>query len=121
MALVRLTRPSALTTEHLGVHVEGTEAGGLIDGGLSDFQHCVPSTPPSPAAAVVVLAEFLDVPVAALLAPEPACPLARPRTDAHTHLWLGGQHQVLSEVGGRVAVATPIDPTTELPLPGETP
>lgn len=121
MALVRLDRPSALTAEHLGVHVEGTESGGLIDGGLSDFQHCVPSTPPPPTADQVVIAEFLDVPVAALLAPEPACPLARPRTDAHTHLWLGGQHQVLSEAHGRIEVATPIDPTTGLPLPGETP
>lgn len=116
MALVRLDRPSALTAEHLGVHVEGTEAGGLIDGGLSDFLHCT-VTAPEP---VVSPRKAGKTSALALLAVT-ECPLHKPRTDAHTHLWLGGQHQVLSEARGRVAVATPIDPSTGLPLPGETP
>lgn len=112
MALVRLARPSALTTEHLGVHVEGTESGGLIDGGLSDFLHCTEEVPEPVAFSVLGIVALVVV---------TECPLLKPRADAHTHLWLGGQHQVLSEAHGRVAVATPIDPTTGLPLPGETP
>jgi len=123
-ALMRLHRPSELSAEHLGVHVEATEAGGMADGGLSDFQHCAAKKPERPAGttgwakADLSAVEPVQVP---LLEPETACPLYPQPAHAHTHLWIGGKGVCISEKRGRVAVAVPIDPTTGLPVPGETP
>ena len=104
-ALLRLHRPSELTVEHLGAFVSATESTGLVEGGLSDFQHC-------PA--------VLPAQTVPLLTPDVSCPSHPPRTDAHTHLWVCGVRDCVSEARGRVAVAVPIDPTTGLPVPGET-
>lgn len=116
-ALMRLHRPSGLSAEHLGVHVEATEAGGLADGGLSDFQHCGPHA----LVGRLYSAPVGTPPAEALLEPEASCPLYPQPAHAHTHLWIGGKGVCISEKRGRVAVAVPIDPTTGLPLSGETP
>ena len=113
-ALLRPVRPSELTAEHIGLVVQATEAGGLADGGLSDFQHCSPDW----AKANPALGKTLRIPE---LEREASCPSHPPRTDAHTHLWLGGKTVTLSEARGRVAVSVPIEPATGLPFPGETP
>jgi len=111
---LRLHRPSELSAEHLGVHVEATEAGGMADGGLSDFQHCDPHV----LVGRLYTADGHPLPEV-LLEPSPGCPLHPQPTHAHTHLWLGGKGVTLSEARGRVAVSVPIDPTTGLSFPGE--
>lgn len=124
-ALLRPVRPSELTAEHIGLVVEATEAGGLADGGLSDFQHCAAMKTPERPAGTQPLADGFytvrDGQVVPLLEPEAACTLHPQPAHAHTHLWLGGRGVTLSEARGRVAVSVPIDPTTGLPFPGETP
>ena len=95
--------PAALTATHLGSYVVAEESAGQIAGGLSDVQQC----PPRPDWDVLAGQQAIVVPVDG----DEGCPLLRLRTDGHTHLWLGGQLQVISHDRGRVYVTAPVVPT----------
>lgn len=99
--------PAALTAAHIGSDVVAEESGGQIAGVLSDVQQCKAGAPALghyPPMAQEVIAS-------AIAFPPVLCPLTKPRPDAHTHLWLGGQMQVISHAAGRIYLTAPAVPT----------
>ena len=110
--------PADLTARHLGAYVVAEESGGQIAGVLSDVQHCAPALDLTALAADVgiQLLPYQRVYFAHRLDAKP-CTTPQ-RGDAHTHLWLGGQTQVVSHRAGRVYVTAVVVPTDH---PGGTP
>ncbi len=99
--------PADLTAKHLGAYVVAEEAGGQIAGGLSDVAQCAADLDVTPS----------ELQARAAYPALNPCPMGFARTDGHTHLWLGGQTQVISHSAGRIYVPATV-PTAR---PGGTP
>lgn len=93
--------PAALTSAHIGSDVVAEESAGQIAGVLSDVHQCAPDLDVTPS----------EIQARAAYPGLNPCPMGFARTDGHTHLWLGGQLQVISHDRGRVYVTAPVVPT----------
>ena len=90
--------PADLTVKQVGSYVVAEEAGGQIAGGLSDVHQCAADRDVTPS----------EMQARAAYPGLNPCPMGFARTDGHTHLWLGGQTQVVSHAAGRLYVTAPV-------------
>lgn len=98
--------PAALTAAHIGSGVVAEESAGQIAGVLSDVQQCAAGAKAVGHFHPLIHQVLTDLAVVTTL-----CPLTKPRPDAHTHLWLGGQTQVVSHAAGRIYITASAVPT----------